>query len=120
MSDEDNKLFQTFGGRNKAIFVIVALLVAIGFFIAGAVMLGVGIHKANTKAATCPSDKVTTTAPSVPNKSSTTPKKPARDVKPKPFYLTVLNTKVTGDNLDGDFPGSARSFRDMVICYINK
>jgi hypothetical protein len=67
MSDEDNKFFMAFGGRNRAIVVIVTLLVALALFIAGAVMLGVGIHKANTeKEASCPPNppgSLTTTSP---------------------------------------------------------
>jgi len=118
MSDEDNKLYRTFGGRNKAIAVIVAFIVALAFFIAGAVMLGVGINKANTKS-TCDNGNVNTYGPS----GTSTPgpivtKPPPEKVTAKPFYLTVLNNRVTGDQVEKDFNGSVQAFNDVVTAQL--
>lgn len=112
MNDDNNLLYKTFGGRNKAITVIVAFLVALAFLIAGSVMLGVGIHKANTKSTCASNDE--TTAQTGTTQMATTATNPL-SVTAKPFYLTVTNNGITGDDLNANFPTAVKKFRKAVI-----
>ncbi|KAI6191095.1 hypothetical protein M3Y97_00190600 [Aphelenchoides bicaudatus] len=120
MHDDDNAVFRTFGGRNKAIAVIVALLVALAIFIVGAVMLGVGIHKANN-AVKCPSggdnnpSSTVGTAPTAsPTNGPTNGPTSAPAPTPKPFYLTVINRDITGKDLSDNFGNAMTDFKTAL------
>ncbi|CAJ0569971.1 unnamed protein product, partial [Mesorhabditis spiculigera] len=114
VAGRDEDAFRTYQGRHsiasyekpfwqKPIFSYGILAVSILFLIAGAVMLGVGIHNNNKE-----QKQVTVPVP------GTCPTPPAPAVI-NPFYSTLDFTDINYDDVKNDYEGSAASIRTRIL-----
>ena len=82
-------------GRNAKIAVGLLALVSLALLIAGGVMLGIGISKAN-KAGNCASDRAPVVVP-----TTTTPTVCPPAALPTPYFVTVTSSLVKAGDLQG-------------------
>ncbi|KAI6210875.1 Serine/threonine-protein phosphatase [Aphelenchoides besseyi] len=119
-SSRMDNMSDRFGGRNRMIAVGVALLVAIALFIAGAVMLGIGISKAKTSndcgAQQPQATTVATTSNTVTGSSlaTTGSASSAPSTQVTPYYLTITTYDITPDQLINDYAAAAKQFQTQI------
>lgn len=75
--------------RRSGQILVVGGIISAALFIAGAVMLGVGISRSNSASSKPP-------------------------VKADPYYITVTSDKVTPEDLQTDYPKALNTFKDLV------